>query len=261
MAEFVELGSGGAWPDGERNPASHLVIADDGSALLVDCGSGTTAALARAGVQPRELEAVVLTHIHIDHCADLASLAFSAFLTGRTNPLMVYGPEGVAAMVDSLFSSTYPFAPKMMQTLRGVALDVRGNELSERDGVQVASSFTLTPYRVKHPIATYGYRIEVSEKTIAFSGDTEPCDALVELARSADILVQDCAWTDENGPRPGHCIPSQIAEIAAEAGPATVVLHHMFPPCKGHEQEMVDSVRSKYSGKVIMGHDQMRISI
>lgn len=261
MTRFIELGSGGAWPDGDRNPPGHLILGESSRPLLVDCGSGATGQLVRAGVQPKDLGAILLTHIHIDHCLDLAGIVFGAFLTGRTDALKVYGPPGVEAMVRSLFDQTFPFAPGMMQSLRGVELNVQAVELQERQRTELVEGVSGSGYLVKHGIATYGYRLEIDKNIVAVSGDTEPCDSLLELATGADLLVQDCAWPDDGGPRPGHCIPEQVNTIARDAAVETVLLHHMFPPCKGKEGEMIESASRDFSGRVIMASDLQEISV
>jgi len=79
------------------------------------------------------------------------------------------------------------------------------------------------------------------------------------LAAGADVLIHDCAFPDEMGEKPGHTIPRQLGEIAREAGVKKVVLVHLFPPCRGKEEEMIASVQKSFDGEVIVGEDQMEI--
>ena len=212
-------------------------------------------------MEPRDLSSILITHIHIDHCADLASLLFGAFVTGRTERMKIYGPPGVSGLVTALFDQAYPFASGMLKTLRNVDFDIEVVELAEGIATPVAPGVSATAFRMKHGLVTYGYRLMLDDIIVAFSGDTEPCDELAQLAQGASILVQDCSWPDDNGPRPGHCIPAQIGPIAAAAGVQQVLLHHMFPPCVGHEEAMIASVHDAFRGNVVMGEDLLRVTL
>ena len=93
----------------------------------------------------------------------------------------------------------------------------------------------------------------VGDKCVVFSGDTGPCASIVEVSKGADLLVIECSFPKDLGPR--HCTASDVGEIADDAGVKDVVLMHLFPPCRGREEEMVAEVKKHYSGRVRAGKD------
>ena len=247
------LGTGSAWPDPDRSSPAFL-ISCEGAHYLIDCGGGTCHQLMRVGVPPPELTTVFLTHIHIDHCVEFPSLVFGAYLTGKSGAFELIGPKGVKAFSDSLFDVTYKFSRPMMRGLRNKEIEINVREVSdgcvfEKNGLSVSS------LPVEHGFPTLGYRFEHNGKVIVLSGDTEPCENIITLSKNADILVIDCSFPEEFGHKKGHCIPSEVGKIASQAGVKLVCLVHLFPKCKGKEQEMIDEIAKFYSGPVLVGAD------
>jgi ribonuclease Z len=257
---IILLGTGAAWPDADRSAPAFLVEIDE-KKLLVDCGGGVSHQLMKAGIAPSSLETVLFTHMHIDHCVEFPSLVFGAYLTGKEGSFAVYGPEGTEHFTTSVFADTYDFARPMMKKLRNMDIAVVTTEV--REGRLIAGEgYSVEAAPMEHGFPTVAYRFRSSEgKTLVISGDTAPCDALVEFARDADLLVIECSFRDGGGAKPGHCIPSQVADVCTRSGVKSAVLVHLFPSCKGHEEEILADVRKGYNGEVRIGKDLDRIAV
>ena len=100
------LGTGGPMPDPDRM-ASTTLIQTDGKNYLFDAGRGVTTRLVQAGVNPKNLDAILITHLHFDHIGNLGDLLLSIWNNGRTSPLPIYGPKGIAKIIDTLLTQVY----------------------------------------------------------------------------------------------------------------------------------------------------------
>jgi ribonuclease BN (tRNA processing enzyme) len=217
---FVALGTGTAWPDPTRAPASYLVE-HEGSSWLVDFGSGCLRRVAAAGVDPLGLMGGVLSHRHLDHAGDLASILFTYRVTRRTAPWRLVGGEGVAAHLGALRAAHD----------RGVVFD-GGVDVTELS-LGGPDTTSLGPIRLDtrpapHSLGALHLSFAAGGRRVVFSGDTGPSDALVELARGADLLVCECAGSDE-APVPRHLTPSAVRDLVDAARPSAVWLTHLYP--------------------------------
>ncbi len=217
---------------------------------MVDCGPGTLRRLAQAGVNIGELDAVLLTHYHTDHCADLAALMFglrAPTFAGRP-PLAVYGAPGLKRLVD-LLTQAWPW------------LEPKGYELELREispGSFAIGDLEITAIPIRHTAQSLGYRLTSTAGTAAFSGDADECDELVDLARDADLFVCDCASPDGEK-LDGHLTPGLAADHAERAGAKTLVLTHFYPECEGHD--LIAAALRRYHGRVVMAVDLMRLDV
>jgi len=194
--EIRFLGTGDAFGSGGRLHTSTLIRSDEGS-LLVDCGPSALAALRKQGIEPEEVDAIALTHLHGDHFAGVPFLLMDAhFASRRARPLVIAGPAGVEDRIgrglDVLFPGTgvLPFRFPLTYV-----------EWTEREPVR-AGPAEVTPFEVRHStvMTCYGLRVELSGRLLAFSGDTEWTDALVALAADADLFVCECFGFDHAPP-------------------------------------------------------------
>lgn len=251
--EIILLGTGGAWPDADRSAPAFLVTEND-EHYLIDCGGGVNHQLMRVGHHPKNIDTIFLTHLHIDHCVEFPSLVFGSYLTGKEGEYQVYGPKGTSHFTESIFDDTYNFAKDMMLRLRKKEIKINSQEVQEgkifeKNGLSV---FTTS---VKHGIPSLAYKFVSNSKSVVFSGDTAPCENIIEISKNVDLLVIECSFPEEFGPKPGHLIPSQISEIAKKANVGKVVLVHLFPPCKGKEKDIIDKIKENYSKEVLIGND------
>lgn len=256
MIRFHLLGAGGAVPTTTHTPAAHLVTVD-GDPVLVDPGPGALVRHVRSGEAPRgvdDLQHVLLTHLHPDHCADLLPLLFAlhSVVPRRTDELHLIGPRGLESYLQKL-SDLYG---SWLQPRRR-RLVVR--ELDPGDRVDLPSGGRVASFAVDHPQDRFarqplGYRFFDREGRLAvFSGDTGPCPGLEQAARGADLLVVECSTPDELAVA-GHMTPTSVAALCEAAGPRRVVLTHQYPAAARLDLAALIA-RAGYGGPVHQARD------
>ncbi len=217
----------------------------------------------KAGINPTTIRRVFLTHLHMDHSLEFPSIVFGSYLVGRTDKWYLYGPPGTVNFSNLLFEKVFPYVPEVVRRIRKEGLEVTpyevtGGRLFENEKYRINSAPT------EHSIPSLAFRIESSEGTVVISGDTRPCKSVIDLARGTDCLIHECSFPDdmiEFARETYHSVPSEVGDVANQAGVKKVVLTHLFPPCKGREIEMVKSVSSKFGGEVISSHDLLEIKV
>jgi ribonuclease BN (tRNA processing enzyme) len=212
---------------GPASPAScYLVQAEQGGRmwnLVLDLGNGALGALQRH-LDPRGIDAVVLSHLHADHCLDLCGLyvaqKYSPTVLVRAR-IPVYGPHGT----DERMARAYDMTPP-----DGMHHEFDFRELADRQAVRIGP-FTVTPHVVRHPAEAYGIRVEADGEVLAYTGDTDTCDGLNLLFRDASIALADSAFIDGRDDAQGiHLSGSRAAQAAVDAGGVRrLMLTHMPP--------------------------------
>jgi ribonuclease BN (tRNA processing enzyme) len=214
--KVVVVGSSPAWP----NPGSaHAgVLVDD--RLLLDCGPGVLARLRERWPWP-PVEAIVITHFHLDHWGDLVPWVWGArFGPGRETAradlwLPRGGREQLAALGEHLGTAD------MFEETFWV------REYTERIPFR-AAGLQLSAVQVPHyDLETYAFRISDGDRTFTYSGDTAPADELVEIARDADLFVCEAALAQPREPKMrGHLSAEEALDAAERAGVKRLVLTH-----------------------------------
>lgn len=222
---MIVLGCSGSMPGPDSPSAGYLVWAD-GVAVALDLGNGTFGALQRH-VDPFDLGAVVLSHLHVDHCADALPLAVYLRYHPRPpagrNRLPVYGPAETADRLAAAYAASA--AERATADLTDV-FDVR----PLGPAPAMVGPFELTSAQVAHPCEAYGVRLEYGGRTLVYTGDSGPCDALTELAAGADVLLAEATWTDHpSRPADLHLSGLQAGQLAAAAGVGRLLLTHVAP--------------------------------
>jgi ribonuclease BN (tRNA processing enzyme) len=186
------LGSGDAFGSGGRFQTCIAVQADAAS-LLLDCGASSLIAMRRFGFEPLELDAVIVSHLHGDHFGGLPFLLLDAQFRGRTRALTVAGPPGLEARLRDTMEALFPGSSGVT---RKFALTVR--ELQDGRALDLGG-FAVTPYTVVHPSGAppFALRVHVGGRVVAYSGDTEWTEALVEAARGADLFICEAYHFDK----------------------------------------------------------------
>ncbi len=259
--QFITLGTHGG-PVSDRNrsePANALVVGN--AVYLVDAGDGAVQQLARAGYSLAAVRAVFISHIHFDHTGGLFAVLGLRHQMGMPGKLMIYGPPGTRATVDGLLAAMVPEA----QSGYGVPGEdyvppkdtVQVVEI--RDGARIKmSGFTVTAAENTHysfpkgsdmdrRFASLSFRFDLPDRSIVYTGDTGPSDAVTALARGADLLVSeliDMKFADTFVPRgtpaqqkrtremrehltTHHLSPDQVGQMAAAAKVHRVVITHL----------------------------------
>lgn len=289
------LGSGSALPDPERgNPSQAVLVGDE--VLLFDCGERTTVNLVRAGINPLHVERLYFTHLHWDHITDFGYFMLTTWNCGRRSPLRVFGPSGTADMVRaSVFGvhrTDVDYVKRYVEALPPHVLDRPSpTPPLEAEDIDVGfvyegGSYTIRTGAVEHHqrvgTPSIAYRVDSERGSVVITGDTRPCDSVVELARGADVLVHDTAFLDEiieARQMWSHSGPRGAGRVAQAAGVKRLVLTHLGPytsaqPAvdmaamyyggrRGPEvwDEIVAAARSEFSGDIVLGRDATLIEV
>lgn len=245
------LGSGTAIPHPERGASGYALVAEDGSACLIECGPGSTRRWPASAVTFESARVIFVTHYHVDHCGDLAAVLFGRALALPDTPLALLGPAGHRAHVESIRSLYAPFSSDE----RGLE-DV--TEMGDGDVVEVGP-FEIESRCVLHVEGALGVRVRAGGMTFAFSGDSGPCDALVELSREADLVMLECSYPAARVTRT-HLTTHTAAQVARDAGVERLVLTHFYPMCDGVDLEA--EVRAAgYAGWLHLARDGDSIDV
>lgn len=276
--ELVLLGTaGGPMPRSDRHaPAQVLLV--DGVAYLIDCGNGVAQQLWRADVPFPSLRAVFVTHHHSDHNADVGNLFLLAWSALR-QPVQVIGPPPLVAMTASFFElNRFDLEIRTADEARPPLQDfVAPEEISAGGLVYADERVEVRATLVDHPPIplAFAYRFDTADRSIVISGDTRPCDALVELATGADVLVHEALFPSaielfaagNNGARIRehilgcHTAVEDVGAIAERAGVGCLVLSHLAPANKAVVPDATweEAARRGYSGRVVVGQDLLRL--
>jgi ribonuclease BN (tRNA processing enzyme) len=186
------VGSGDAFGSGGRFQACIVLHAagHDGDVLL-DCGASSLVALKQQRQDPNQIRLVLLSHLHGDHFGGLPFLILDGQFAHRTRPLHVAGPAGVRQRVQAAMEVLFPGSTQVRRRF-----PVRFHELTDRQPLRFdvgPAGLVVVPFAVVHASGAPALALRVGWQghTIAYSGDTEWTEALVELARGADLLIAE----------------------------------------------------------------------
>ncbi len=236
------LGCSGSVP-GPASPASGYLVRAAKTSVVLDLGNGSFGALQRY-VDPFELNALILSHLHPDHCADVSALTVyrryrPAHPPGRS--LVLHGPSQSA---DRLAAAYATDGAERARTDLSDVYDFRPLGDPFRIG-----EFEVCAARVDHPCEAYALRVSQAGRSVVYSGDTGPCRALVELAAGADVLLAEASWPDRPGnPRGVHLSGRDAGEAAAAAGVGRLLITHV-PPWTDAEQ-MRTEAKNVFEGPI-----------
>lgn len=190
--ELVFLGSGDAFGSGGRLQTC-LLLRGGGAQVLLDCGASSLIAMKRSGVQPSDIQMVLLTHLHGDHFAGLPFLILDAQFSRREQPLLIAGPPGLEARIAASMENLFPNSSK---TQRRFALEFV--ELIDGRPIKIAGT-TVTPFAVEHfsGAPSYALRVEYSDKVVAYSGDTEWTENLIRAAADSDLFICEAYYFEK----------------------------------------------------------------
>ncbi|WP_431682840.1 MBL fold metallo-hydrolase [Kitasatospora sp. KL5] len=234
------LGSATPHP-GADNPCSGYLLTHGRTRVWIDAGSGTLGPLQRH--TPLDgLDAIWISHLHADHCADLLTAYYGALYADirLAAPIPLYGPPGIA---DRL-------AHFLTNTARRSHVEDAFAVTELHDGYQAThGALTLTSRAVAHGIPAFALRAEAGGRSLVYSGDTAPCTALDELAADCDLLLCEADGTPpEPGTDPVHHTPQDAGATAARARARRLVVTHVGRHTT--PQQAVDLAATRYDGPI-----------
>lgn len=290
-------GTGGMMPLPNRW-LSCLAVRSGGRGLLFDCGEGTQIALKAINWGFRDVDAICVSHLHADHVSGLAGMLLMLGNSGRTEPLSIYGPPGLSAVVagQRQIARYLPYAADVVELWPGEAFTAGSLQgrcaLGEHRAPCLAYRLDLprrprfSPERATAlglPVETWralqdGRAIEWAGRTVlpeevlgpqrrglslAYVTDTRPVDAIVALARDVDLLVSEATFGDPaDQPRAvetGHMTFAEAARLARDCGARRLILTH-FSPALADPARFRDEAARLFPD-VIVGHDGLQLTL
>ncbi|WP_112180105.1 MULTISPECIES: MBL fold metallo-hydrolase [Paraliobacillus] len=229
------VGFWGAYPEIGEATSSFLLEKDDFS-CLIDCGSGVLAQLPKY-TDPMELDAVILSHYHNDHIADIGVLQYNWLVQNQihntSDILPIYGHTDDKTAFEKL---THHFT-------EGIGYD------PERT-LQVGP-FTITFLKTEHPVTCYAMRITDGDKVIVYTADSSYMRQFISFSKNANLLIADCSfYQGQDGSKAGHMNSLECATIAEAAGVRQLLLSHH--PHFGDRTDLVKEAKQKYSGIIAL---------
>ena len=240
------LGCSGSVP-GPNAPTSGYLLESEGFLLGMELGHGTLAELLTIR-DPFDLDALLFSHLHPDHCADFSALTVyrryhpEPAKDPRMHRLPVYGPSEVH---DRFVSAYSPDAAERATEDLSDVFDFRPIQ----PGTVHIGPFQIRVIEAAHPCEAYSFRISAGGRTLAFTGDTGAFDGLVDLASGVDLLLSEATWTHaDDRPAGMHMSGTEAGQLAKRSGAARLLLTHLAP--ETDEQAVLAEARAAYPGEV-----------
>jgi len=306
--ELLMLGTAAGPPlrKDRSEPATLLIV--DGRPYLIDCGTGTIRRLVELGIPSETIGTIFFTHLHADHDIGLADVMandyFRLDLASDARKVNIYGPPGTREFVEAAFHYIgIPFEVfaaekpgfQLGQPNHGlvspfVAHEIQGDGVVYRDDkIRITaaenSHYALMPPQLRAHFKSYSYLVETPHGVVVFTGDTGPSDAVVKLAKDADVLVSEVEqggdelrsfieqWGARNHWSPArkqefaahmekeHLTTDSLGELASKAQVKAVVFYHYDPGSKTEQQALVTSVKKYFDGPVLAPVDLDRFCL
>jgi ribonuclease BN (tRNA processing enzyme) len=227
------VGCGDAFGSGGRfNTCFH--VTSSRTNFLIDCGASSMVALRRFEVDVHGIDIILVTHFHGDHFGGIPFLMLEAQLVShRTRPLIIAGPRGLPDRYARAMDCAFPGSPQ-----RPAGFKLTLQEIDIGVATQVGA-ISVTAYPVKHTEAAgpcVGYRIAVDDKVLAYSGDTEWTDSLIDIGRKADLFI--CEAYTRTKPVRTHTNLATLESRLAHIEPKRLILTHMSADMLTHLDEV-----------------------
>lgn len=248
VMQLTVLGANGTYPTAGR-PASGYLVSDGETNLWMDAGPGTYLALCNE-LDPIEIDAVFLSHRHPDHCSDIFALYHSvAYGPARRDRIPVVCPEGLAEALAAFLQ--HP-----------AALDSAFEFLTAGDGDSLRlGSMEVSVVRTNHPPPTLAPRITAGDRSVTYTADTGPSDAVASHAAGSDLLLAEASMTGRRRPdsKPHHMTGAEAGSMAAAAGVGRLVLTHV-PPHEDPDRVLAEA-ESEFAGRVALAVPGARMTV
>ena len=254
---------------------------------MLDCGPAATHKLVKMGLWPTNIDYLFFAHHHFDHDVDYPCFLLCRWdqSIGKENKLRVYGPDLTEKITEALIGEEGAFAhdwkarvehPLSQQVFvnRGGTLPRQPPDVDARDvgpgKVHMGADWEVTAAHAEHVqpyLDSLAYRLDTPDGSIVFTGDTQPCQTVIDLARNADVMLCMC-WDDREvmertGEARGQCGTTDAAKMAQQAGVKKLVLVHIGPNLASHGamEKGVGDVKGVYDGQLVFSEELMAFDV
>lgn len=265
------LGSGGPELDDGRASSGYLIWHNEKAQLMVDMGPGTSVLYGQTKAKFSDLQGVLLTHLHVDHSADLPAFVKGSYFSDRVTDLAIFGPDKNPRMpstthfINSILDHSGAFAylsdyvqPELESDYHLQVTNVSATH-GQKSHFNLSDTISISALGVHHgPIAALAWKVNVASCVITFSGDmSNKLGLFGQFAKGSDLLVLHNAVPENIGAigRNLHMTPSQIGKVASQAKPSLVVLSHRMKRTTGNENMTLAEIRKHYQGVVKFADD------
>jgi ribonuclease BN (tRNA processing enzyme) len=269
------------FPGRTRHMTSHVMVSN-GAAYVLDCGLGVTNEYARTGLPFNALKSIFITHHHPDHNCEYGPLLLIGWVSGMPLGVRAFGPPPLKQMTQDFlraYKTTIDFWAEDFHIKPLTAIEVK--EIAAAGPVMQDDNVKVSSIIVEHPPVkpALGYRFDFKDRSIAFSGDTTPLEAVAKMAKGADVLVHEAMYVPaiekylrariaKGFPvkfeafmahmKADHSPVEDVGRIAQEAGVKTLVLSHLTPGVDTISDDTWRAPAAKYfKGEIIVAHDLM----
>jgi ribonuclease BN (tRNA processing enzyme) len=264
------LGSGGPIADDDRASSSYLLWLHGQARIMIDIGSSSLLRYAQSKASLNDLQALLITHTHVDHIGALPGLVKSSYFSSRSKPLELFGPSGSARFpgIQDYINSTFIAADASHRYLDGIADVSKGMfriNVHEIDRQADASlifaddDIRIHAVGVEHGIVpAVGYVIEAAGRKIAIPGDMNANNsAFVALAARSDLAILHLAIPESAGSNAArlHARPSEMGRMAAAMQTKRLLLSHIMQRAVRDEQTQMNAIRQHYQGPIMLARD------
>lgn len=244
------LGCSGSFPSAD-SPASSYLLEHDGHRVVLDLGNGSLGALQRH-VQlewPGALDAVVLSHCHLDHCADLGSLYVQRHYYSTTSDrLPVLGPSDARARAVAIYGRADESG-----------LDQEFDFVTFTREPMRIGPFTIETARAVHPVQAYSIRVSAGGRSLTYSGDTAFSDRLVDLAQGTEAALFEASFIGTGSPAGVHMSAREAGRAARAASAARLVLTHHI--ASNDPTAVLAEAREEYAGALALAAPGLTVDL
>lgn len=258
LSELVVIGSASATPMIDRFCTAYALV-DGGNTYLLDCGAPVSTLLYRAGLDPRTIRAVFLSHWHIDHVAGLPLLLSQLGLLRHPRPLWVYGPPGTQSKLDAILAAG--FLSRGRLSYKCHTTDATCETWYHVPPISACFYPTTHLDDAKYSwlrdaydpswVAAYGIVIRIGNSKLVYGGDCGAPEDATQYIEGCDLLIHEM----------GHHQPEDIAIFAERCRVPRLLIGHIHPDWNNRSEEVLKIVSSCYGGEIMVARDGMRIPL
>ena len=242
------IGCSDAFGSGGRFQSCYLLDTPQGR-LMLDCGANAPLALKRAGIKVNSIDAIVISHCHGDHFGGLPFLFMEKmFIERGSKPMKILGPAGIARRTTDLWEALYPTLSSQRRDFEILYRELEPRQVSTWQGIQISA------HEVDHYSGSPSLALSVSDssKRVAFSGDSNWCEGVIEAGRGADLYLIECTTFETK--TAVHLDYLTLAGKFESIGAKRYLLTHMSP-------EMLDAAGKIDASRCILAEDGLSVAI